>query len=131
MAAEQKRAAEQNAAEQNVTVIGHKNEKVGEVVSTKMAKTIVVEVTRRVTHPVYKRIVTQRKKFYAHDEQQSAHVGDVVRIIECRPLSRLKRWALGDVIRKAVQVGVEHPALAASADTRKKKTIKKKAVKSK
>ena len=71
---------------------GHKNEKVGEVVSTKMAKTIVVEVTRRVPHPLYKRIVTKRKKFYAHDEEGKAKVGDVVRIIECRPLSKLKRW---------------------------------------
>jgi len=104
---------------------GNKNEKVGEVVSTKMAKTIVVEVTRRVPHPVYKRIVSKRRKFYAHDEQQSAQVGDVVRIIECRPLSRLKRWELGTVLRKAVQVSVEHPALAESADTREKKTIKK------
>ncbi len=104
---------------------GHKNEKIGEVVSTKMAKTIVVEVTRRVPHPVYKRIVSKRKKFYAHDERQTAQLGDVVRIIECRPLSRLKRWELGTVLRKAVQVGVEHPALAASADTREKKTIKK------
>ncbi|HEX4772134.1 MAG TPA: 30S ribosomal protein S17 [Bryobacteraceae bacterium] len=111
--------------------MGHKNEKVGEVVSTKMAKTIVVEVTRRVAHPVYKRIVTKRRKFYAHDEQGTAKVGDVVRIIECRPLSRLKRWQLGDVIRKAVQVGVEHPALATSADTRVKKTLKKKNVKKK
>lgn len=106
--------------------IGHKNEKVGEVVSTKMAKTIVVEVTRRVAHPVYKRIVSKRNKFYAHDEQGTAKVGDVVRIIECRPLSRLKRWQLGDVIRRAVQVGMEHPALAANADTRVKKTLKKK-----
>lgn len=104
---------------------GHKNEKVGEVVSTKMAKTIVVEVTRRVPHAVYKRIVSKRKKFYAHDERQTAQVGDVVRIIECRPLSRLKRWELGTVLRKAVQVGVEHPALATSADTREKKTVKK------
>jgi small subunit ribosomal protein S17 len=105
---------------------GHKNEKVGEVVSTKMAKTIVVEVTRRVPHPVYKRIVNKRKKFYAHDEQQTAAVGDVVRIVECRPLSRLKRWELGVVIRKAAQVAVEHPALEVSADTREKKTVKKK-----
>lgn len=104
---------------------GHKNEKVGEVISTKMAKTIVVEVTRRVPHPVYKRIVSKRKKFYAHDEEQTAHVGDVVRIIECRPLSRLKRWQLGTILRQAVQVSVEHPALQASADTREKKTIKK------
>ena len=114
------------AAQQGRETVGHKNEKVGEVVSTKMAKTIVVEVTRRVTHPVYKRIVTKRKKFYAHDEQQAARVGDVVRILECRPISRLKRWQLGDVIRKAVQVGVEHPALAESADTRERKTVKKK-----
>ena len=106
-------------------VQGHKNEKVGNVISTKMAKTIVVEVTRRVPHPIYKRIVSKRKKFYAHDEQQSAQVGDVVRIVECRPLSRLKRWQLGAILRKAVQVGVEHPALANSADTREKKTIKK------
>ena len=106
--------------------VGHKNEKVGEVVSTKMAKTIVVEVTRRVAHPVYKRIVTKRKKFYAHDEEQSAHVGDVVRIIEARPVSRLKRWRLGTVIRRAVQVGVDHPAVAESADTQVKKTVKKK-----
>jgi small subunit ribosomal protein S17 len=84
-----------------------KNEKVGTVVSTKMAKTIVVEVSRRVPHPIYKRIVTRRKKFYAHDEESNARMGDTVRIIEHRPLSKLKRWALGDVIRRAVQVGVE------------------------
>ena len=89
--------------------IGNKNEKVGEVVSSKMAKTIVVEVTRRVQHPLYKRIVQKRKKFYAHDDKQEANVGDVVRIIECRPLSKLKRWQLGDIIRKAVQVAVDMP----------------------
>ncbi len=114
------------AAQQSTQNLGHKNEKVGEVVSTKMAKTIVVEVTRRVAHPVYKRIVSKRKKFYAHDEAQSAKVGDVVRIVECRPLSRLKRWELRDVIRRAVQVAVEHPALKAEADTRVKKTVKRK-----
>jgi small subunit ribosomal protein S17 len=113
-------------ATQPVKKTGHKNEKVGEVISTKMAKTIVVEVTRRVAHPVYKRIVSKRKKYYAHDEQQTAAVGDVVRIVECRPLSRLKRWQLGEVIRKAAQVGVEHPALEESADTREKKTLKRK-----
>jgi small subunit ribosomal protein S17 len=116
----------QAAAEQTAPKQANKNEKVGEVVSTRMAKTIVVEVTRRVPHPVYKRIVNKRKKFYAHDEQQTAKVGDVVRIIECRPLSRLKRWQLRDVLRRAVQVGVEHPALETSADTREKKTVKKK-----
>jgi small subunit ribosomal protein S17 len=114
------------AAQQSTGTLGHKNEKVGEVVSTKMAKTIVVEVTRRVAHPVYKRIVSKRRKFYAHDEAQSAKVGDVVRIVECRPLSRLKRWELRDVIRRAVQVAVEHPALETEADTRVKKTVKRK-----
>jgi small subunit ribosomal protein S17 len=114
------------AAQPSTQNLGHKNEKVGEVVSTKMAKTIVVEVTRRVAHPVYKRIVSKRRKFYAHDEAQSAKVGDVVRIVECRPLSRLKRWELRDVIRRAVQVAVEHPALEAEADTRVKKTVKRK-----
>jgi len=83
----------------------HKNEKIGEVVSTKMAKTIVVEVTRRVPHPLYKRIITKRNKFYAHDEESAAKIGDTVRIVECRPLSKLKRWNLGEVIRRAVQVG--------------------------
>lgn len=86
-------------------VSGHKNQKVGQVVSASMAKTIVVEVTRRVPHPLYRRIVTKRKKFYAHDEESQAKVGDMVRIIECRPLSRLKRWRLGEIVRKSVQVG--------------------------
>src|ERR1051326_1119637 len=84
-----------------------KNEKVGEVVSTKMQKTIVVEVSRRVPHPMYKRIVGKRKKFYAHDEEGRAKMGDVVRIIECRPLSKLKRWRLADVVRRAAQVGTQ------------------------
>lgn len=90
---------------------GNKNEKVGQVVSAKMTKTIVVEVTRRVPHPVYKRIINKRSKFYAHDEQQTAQIGDTVRIIECRPMSKLKRWRLGEVLRKAVQVAVEPGAV--------------------
>ena len=84
-----------------------KNEKVGEVVSTKMAKTIVVQVSRRVPHPLYKRIVTKRKKFYAHDESNDAKLGDVVRIVECRPLSKLKRWKLGEVVRRAALVATQ------------------------
>jgi len=86
---------------------GNKNEKIGQVVSTKMQKTIVVEVSRRVPHPLYKRIIGKRKKFYAHDEEGSAKTGDVVRIVECRPLSKLKRWKLAEVIRRAAEVGVE------------------------
>ena len=83
------------------------NEKVGEVVSTKMSKTIVVEVSRRVPHPLYKRIIGKRKKFYAHDAEGTARMGDVVRIVECRPLSKLKRWQLAEVIRRAAQVGAQ------------------------
>jgi small subunit ribosomal protein S17 len=86
---------------------GLKNEKVGQVVSTKMAKTIVVEVSRRVPHPLYKRIVAKRNKFYAHDEEGTAKMGDVVRIVECRPLSKLKRWRLTEIVRRAAQVGAQ------------------------
>ena len=82
-------------------VIRHRQEKVGIVTSTKMQKTIVVEVRRRVAHPVYKRIVTKRSKFMAHDEHGKAHEGDMVRIVESRPLSRNKRWNLKEVIRAA------------------------------
>ncbi len=102
-----------------------KNEKIGSVVSAKMAKTIVVEVTRRVPHPVYKRIVTKRRKFYAHDEQGTAQPGDVVRIVECRPMSKLKRWQLGEVIRKAVQVTTDLSAIGI-APAREQRVSKKK-----
>ena len=85
----------------------HKTEKVGQVVSAKMDKTIVVQVTRRVQHPFYKKVVTKRNKFYAHDEENSARVGDVVRVIENRPISRLKRWRLGEIIRCAVIIDPE------------------------
>jgi len=87
--------------------LGIKNEKIGQVVSTKMQKTIVVEVSRRVPHPLYKRIIGKRKKFYAHDEAGDAKMGDVVRIVECRPLSKLKRWRLVEVVRRAAQVGAQ------------------------
>ena len=104
---------------------GNKNEKVGAVVSSKMAKTIVVEVTRRVPHPLYKRIVSKRKKFYAHDESGVAKVGDVVRIVECRPLSRLKRWELKEVVRKAVQVTTDLSAIGIEAAREKRRSKKK------
>jgi small subunit ribosomal protein S17 len=104
--------AEQQVQKERKT---RKTEKVGEVVSAKMTKTIVVEVTRRVPHPVYKRIINKRNKFYAHDEQETAKLGDVVRIVECRPMSKLKRWALGEVVRKAVQVAVEQNTVDSDA----------------
>ena len=80
---------------------GRRKEVVGEVVSSRMQKTIVVKVTRKKAHPFYKRVVARNKKFYAHDEKNEAHVGDVVRIEETRPLSKLKRWKLKDIVRKA------------------------------
>src|ERR1700733_8787278 len=104
--AEQQQRATENAAEKTTKPRNeHKNEKVGEVVSTKMQKTIIVQVSRRVPHPLYRRIVMKHKKFYAHDEDGKARVGDVVRIIECRPMSKLKRWALADVIRRSALAG--------------------------
>jgi len=70
----------------------------GKVTSAKMEKTIVVEVTRLVQHPKYRRVVRISKKFYAHDEKREAKQGDTVRIVSSRPLSRLKRWRLKEVL---------------------------------
>lgn len=77
---------------------------VGEVVSTAMNKTIVVVVDRKKSHPLYGRVVSRSKKFYAHDEENTTRVGDIVRIQETRPLSKLKRWRLKEVIRRAALV---------------------------
>jgi len=89
------------ATVEKVAKQSHRNEKVGQVVSTKMEKTIVVEVEMRKAHPKYRRIIKMNKKFYAHDEQNSARVGDVVRIRESRPLSKLKRWQLEEIVRRS------------------------------
>jgi small subunit ribosomal protein S17 len=75
--------------------------KQGRVVSNKMAKTIVVVCETRVPHPVYKKIVRKSVRFKAHDERNEASIGDVVRIAECRPLSKEKRWRLLEVVEKA------------------------------
>ena len=88
---------------QPVAVRGNRKERVGEVVSNKMTKTIVVRVERRFPHPQFKKIVTEYKKFYAHDEKSDAKVGDTVRIEETRPLSKLKRWRLVEVVERGVQ----------------------------
>jgi len=79
---------------------GRRKEVVGEVVSNKMQKTIVVQVIRKRAHPLYVRVVSKTKKFYAHDEKNVARVGDVVRLEEARPLSKLKRWRLKEVVRR-------------------------------
>jgi small subunit ribosomal protein S17 len=80
---------------------GRRQSLVGVVTSAKMQKTIVVRVTRTVTHPLYRRVLRQAKKYYAHDEQQQARPGDTVRIVATRPLSRLKRWRLAEVLGRA------------------------------
>jgi small subunit ribosomal protein S17 len=79
---------------------GHKKERVGEVISSKMTKTIVVRVERRFPHPQFKKVVTQYNKFYAHDEKSEAKVGDIVLIQETRPLSKLKRWRLTQILER-------------------------------
>jgi small subunit ribosomal protein S17 len=79
---------------------GNRKERVGEVVSNKMTKTIVVRVQRRFPHPQFKKIVTAYKKFYAHDEKAEAKIGDTVRIQETRPMSKLKRWQLVEVVER-------------------------------
>ncbi|MCP5522785.1 MAG: 30S ribosomal protein S17 [Verrucomicrobiales bacterium] len=75
-----------------------RKERTGQVVSDKMAKTIVVRVERRVQHPQYHKVVRRFRKFHAHDEQGLAKVGDWVRIVECRPLSKMKCWRLVEVL---------------------------------
>jgi len=83
---------------------------IGNVVSNKMSKTIVVEVHRSKSHPMYARVIQRSKKYYAHDEQNSCHIGDVVKIEETRPLSHLKRWRLVEVVRRATIVPGETKA---------------------
>lgn len=82
---------------------GHKKERVGEVISNKMTKTIVVRVERRFPHPRFKKVITQFNKFYAHDEKSEAKPGDRVRIQECRPLSKTKRWRLVEVVERNLE----------------------------
>ena len=77
---------------------GLRKQRVGNVVSTNMDKTIVVEFIARVPHPKFKKIIKRSKKFYAHDEKGEAAIGDRVRIVETRPTSKLKRWSLAEVL---------------------------------
>jgi len=73
----------------------------GRVVSDKMDKTIVVAIEKRMLHRLYKKYVKQTKKIKAHDEQNQAHIGDMVRVIECRPISKDKQWRLTEIIERA------------------------------
>jgi small subunit ribosomal protein S17 len=77
-----------------------RKERIGEVVSDKMDKSITVAVTRRVKHPVYGKFITKTTRLMAHDEKNECHAGDVVKIMETRPLSRNKRWRVVEVVEK-------------------------------
>jgi small subunit ribosomal protein S17 len=85
---------------ENQTNRGHRKERVGEVVSNKMDKTIVVRVERRFPHPRWRKVVTSYSRFYTHDEKNEANVGDLVRIQETRPMSKSKRWRLLTVVNR-------------------------------
>jgi len=83
---------------------GNKKTKVGTVVSSKMDKSILVRVDRKVKHPLYKKYITRSSKFVAHDEGDECRAGDKVKIVETRPMSRRKRWRLVEILEKAEQV---------------------------
>ena len=78
-------------------------ERVGIVVSDKMDKTVVVAVENRAPHPKYGKIIVKTRRYKAHDEENAAHTGDRVRILETRPLSRTKRWVIAEILTKAVK----------------------------
>ncbi len=96
--------AEETKTQELTSARGNRKERVGEVISNRMTKTIVVRVERRFPHPKFKKVVTGYKKFYAHDEKGDAKVGDRVRIEETRPLSKLKRWRLVEVVERGTGV---------------------------
>jgi small subunit ribosomal protein S17 len=94
-------------SETNSSARAHRKERLGEVLSNKMAKTIVVRVERRFRHAKFKKVVTHYRKFYAHDEKSEAKPGDRVRIQETRPLSKTKCWRLVEILeRKAAPAPV-------------------------
>ena len=80
---------------------GHRKVRVGRVTSDKSDKTIIVAIDRLVRHPLYERIVKRTKKLHVHDEQNEAHVGDMVEVMETRPLSKTKRWRLVRIVERA------------------------------
>ena len=80
---------------------GHRKVRIGKVISNKMQKSIVVAIERRVAHPIYKKYFRRTSTLMVHDEQQSAGIGDVVKVVETRPLSKRKRWRLVSIIEKA------------------------------
>jgi small subunit ribosomal protein S17 len=97
-------AAKPAVAGETVHTRGVRQELEGVVTSTKMQKTIVVKVTRAVQHPLYHRVVRHAKKYYAHDETGEAKAGDTVVIVSTRPMSKLKRWRLKEVLQRSTRV---------------------------
>jgi small subunit ribosomal protein S17 len=97
-------AAATTAAPEGSRERGARQELVGVVTSAKMEKTIVVQVTRTTQHPLYRRVVRSAKKYYAHDEEREARAGDTVRIVSTRPLSKLKRWRLKEILARSTRV---------------------------
>jgi len=91
----------ENAVETGTEERARRKTRVGTVVSDKMDKTVVVRVERRLAHPLYGKQVTRSKKYHAHDENNEYHTGDVVRITETRPLSKLKRWRVSELVERA------------------------------
>jgi small subunit ribosomal protein S17 len=90
-------------SETNTEARAHRKERLGEVISNKMTKTIVVRVERRFRHARFKKIVTRYHKLYAHDEKSEAKIGDRVRIQETRPLSKMKSWRLVEVVTRSTE----------------------------
>jgi small subunit ribosomal protein S17 len=97
-------ANEAAATQEVASSRGARQELVGVVTSAKMQKTIVVKVTRATQHPLYHRVVRTNKKYYAHDETGEARTGDTVRIVSTRPLSKLKRWRLKEVVQRSTRI---------------------------
>ncbi|MDO4543615.1 MAG: 30S ribosomal protein S17 [Clostridia bacterium] len=80
---------------------GYRKTRIGEVVSDKMDKTVVVAIKTKVRHPLYGKMVNRTRKFKAHDEENQCGIGDTVKIMECRPISKDKRWRLVEIVEKA------------------------------
>ena len=93
--------AAEESVKSDASTRGRGREEVGVVTSDRMDKTVVVVVERASAHPLYKKVVRVRRKFTAHDEKNDCHTGDRVRIAECRPMSRRKRWRVVEVMERA------------------------------
>ncbi|SRR5579883_1614479 len=104
------------SAQAAAPVVSRRQQKVGHVVSTKMDKTIVVVVESLKKHRIYKRTFKQTKRFYAHDEENSCQLGDLVRIEESRPLSKLKRWRLVEILKRGSGVVPVEEVVAETGD---------------